>query len=731
MGKALSAYHISYPLWRNNEKEMEKIEHLDCEITKVVFRRSETGYTVLGGRDEDGDPVTVVGPLADVTEGEYLSVDGEWFNNSKYGEQFSAAKWTTGKPKTKEGILKYLSTFTKGIGPVYSQRIVAQFGTRAIDILDNYPERLKEIPGIGKKRIEKIQKSWNQQKSIREVMMFLQSNGITPGIALRIYKAYGDNSIKLIKENPYRLADEVKGIGFTTADKLALSLGLSRDSFNRLRSGIFYALNQVSNDGHVFAHRDQLVRKTLALLDVDEVKVQATLDDMLKNEEVEKEDEDAIYLKPLLYAEMGIASNLKRLMQGSTKLKADIPALEHKMGMTYDPAQAAAIQSAMENKVMVLTGGPGTGKTTVTRGIIAALSETCPDIVLAAPTGRAAKRMEETTGKTAATIHRLLEYKPEMGFGHDASDPIDGDVLIVDEASMIDTVLMNALLRAVPDDARLLLVGDVDQLPSVGAGCVLRDIIDSGVVPVFRLTKIFRQAAESKIIMNCHRINEGHLPDIKTEKSADFFFIEDNDPGHTAAQIVDLVSKRLPKAYGYNPTDIQVLTPQKSSLVGSVALNAALQEQLNPSTDSLTCGGVTFRKGDKVMQTVNNYDTLVFNGDVGFITEIDEEEENAVINFDGRLVEYEFSDFTDVSLAYATTIHKSQGSEYPAVIIPVNEANHIMLERHLIYTGFSRAKKLLVVIGSKAALAYAIQHEGATKRNTMLKERLIENSLAK
>ena len=699
------------------------METLECRVDRVVFRSSENGFTILSCI-ADNDYITVTGPMTDVQPGVTLTVQGEWKTHPKYGRQMEAAQWTYKTPQDLEGIELYLTNFCKGIGKKYARKIVQAFGSKTIDILDKHPEKLSTIRGIGKGRLKKIQESWKKHKAIQDVMIFLQGHGVTPGYAARIYSKYGDNSIAIVTKNPYRLADEVSGIGFQMSDKLALSLGIDKDSYVRIRSGVLFTLNQVSNDGHVYATRGHLVYKAVKLLDVDEVKLQATIDEMLKMGEIVKEGADAIYLLPLRYCEVGIASNLSRLMTTPRLLTADVGKIEGKLKISYDPLQADAIQSAMKSQVMVLTGGPGTGKTTVTQGIIEAFLQNKLKVVLAAPTGRAAKRMQEATGMEAKTIHRLLEYRPDEGFIHDQTDPLDAQAVIVDESSMIDTFLMNALLRALKTGTRVILIGDIDQLPSVGAGNVLRDIIDSEMVPTVRLTKIFRQALTSKIIENCHRVNEGQMPDIQVKKDSDFFFIREENKDKIPGLIEELVSKRLPNAYEVDPVDIQVLCPQKTSDIGTAALNKRLQAALNDSKIFVQYGETMFKVGDKVMQMQNNYDKNVFNGDVGYILSIDRDEDEIVISFDGVPVTYSVSELGDVSLAYATTIHKFQGSECQIVVIPVHNTNHIMLERHLIYTGFSRAKKLLVVVGSEKALRYAVEHEVMTKRNTMLKERL-------
>lgn len=548
-----------------------------------------------------------------------------------------------------------------------------------------------------------------------------------------------------MKENPYQLADDIWGIGFRTADSIGEKLGFDRESYVRLRSGIMYTLSELADDGHVYAKKEQLTERAAALLNADEGCIVMTLDHMLKDKDLIREKlpaEDAIYLPPFFYAENGVAGKLKRLAEtpaadrlwvqlkkaGPDRENAgfslDISRIEQAAGMKYDKIQADAIRQAALAKVMILTGGPGTGKTTTTQGIIAAYRGYGLKILLAAPTGRAARRMAETAGMEAKTIHRLLECKPPEGYQKNEENLLEGDVLIVDECSMIDIILMNSLLKAVPPAMRLILVGDIDQLPSVGAGNVLRDIIDSERFPVIRLTRIFRQAQESRIIMNAHRINEGKMPDVSNGRNTDFFFVEKEDPEQAAAEIVELVKNRLPRYYNTPSSGIQVLTPMQKGLVGATNLNLILQESLNPSGEGLRRSGFVFRPGDKVMQIKNNYDKEVFNGDIGRIEAVDMTNRTLTVNFDQRRVEYDSAELDELTHAYATTIHKAQGSEYPIVVMPVLMNHYIMLQRNLVYTGITRARKALVIVGTKKALAYAVGNVTVTRRNTMLKERL-------
>ena len=576
-----------------------------------------------------------------------------------------------------------------------------------------------------------IKESWQKQKEVKNIMLFLQSNGVSTAYAAKIYKEYGNAAIDKVKENPFRLADDIWGIGFRTADTIAAKLGFGKDSFVRLRSGILYTLSALADEGHVYAERDQLADKAVELLEADIANVQMTLDNMLQAEELIFE-EDAIFLPAFNYAEKGTAHKLIQLAEdvsGFDSLRpesqVDVAALEKMLGIQYDEVQAQAVQEAARSKVMVLTGGPGTGKTTTVQGIIAAYGQMGLRILLAAPTGRAAKRMSEATGLPAKTIHRLLECKPPEGYQRNEENPLEGDVLIVDECSMIDIILMNSLLKALPRNMRLVLVGDIDQLPSVGAGNVLRDIIDSGRFPVIRLTRIFRQAQQSRIITNAHRINKGEFPDISNGRNTDFFFINNEEPEAAVQEIVALVSSKLPRYYGVKPSEVQVLTPMQRGVLGGTNLNQTLQAALNPEGEGLRRGGFIFRLYDKVMQVKNNYDKEVFNGDIGRITAVDLQERTLQVMFDGRVIEYDVSELDELVHAYATTIHKAQGSEYPIVVMPVLMTHFVMLQRNLLYTGITRAKKVLVMIGSKKALAYAVHNVTVSQRNTKLKERLM------
>lgn len=704
---------------------------LRCVVERITYQNPENGYCVLKTKVKDySDLVTVVGNLLEVNVGSVLLVEGNWKVDRKYGSQFIVEKWEETMPATLYGIEKYLgSGLVKGVGPKFAQRIVSRFGLDTIQIIEDEVNRLYEVDGIGPKRVAKIHESWEKQKEIKNVMLFLQGYGVSTAFAAKIFKQYGKESIETVKGNPYRLADDIWGIGFKTADTIAEKMGYGKEDPRRCRSGILYTLSELSDEGHVYGIREQLVSTAETLLEAGREVISAVLDDMVSNGDLKTEGE-AIYLPPFYYAECGTAGKIRRLLESPGPLVStdiDISRIEAESGIHYDDVQIDAIRRASESKVMVLTGGPGTGKTTTTQGIIAAFKSMGLSVVLAAPTGRAAKRMTEATGLEAKTIHRLLECKPPEGYQRNDENPIEGDALIVDESSMIDIVLMNALLKAMPPEMRLVLVGDIDQLPSVGAGNVLRDIIDSGAVPVVRLTRIFRQAQSSRIVMNAHRINSGQAPDISNGKNTDFFFMEQEDPELAATLIVDLVKARLPKAYGVRTSSIQVLTPMQKGVIGASNLNISLQEALNPTDICLHRSGYTFRQGDRVMQIKNNYDKIVFNGDIGFVSSINLEDRTLTVRFDGRDIEYDHTELDELTLAYATTIHKSQGSEYPIVVIPVMMTHFVMLQRNLIYTGVTRAKKICILVGTKKALMYAVKHLTVDKRNSLLRERLSGN----
>ncbi len=714
-----------------------------CVVERITYQNPENGYSVLKVHVKGYDDlVTVVGNLLDANVGSVLLVDGEWKVDSRYGRQFMAQKWEETLPATVYGMEKYLgSGLIKGVGPKYAKKIVQKYGVDTFAVIEDNIELLIEIPGIGSKRIRMIAESWERQKEVKNIMLFLQEHGVSTAFAAKIYRQYGNESIAVMKENPYRLADDIWGIGFKTADSIAQKLGFGRETYVRLRSGIMYTLSELADEGHVYAEWEQLTQKASGLLEAEESRIVMTMDQMLKDKDLIRE-ENAIYLPPFYFAEVGTAGKLKKLISqpagdrlwtqlskarretGNDRLSVDVGRIEQTVNMKYDEIQADAIRQAAMAKVMVLTGGPGTGKTTTTQGIIAAYRAYGLKILLAAPTGRAAKRMTEATGLEAKTIHRLLECKPPEGYGKNEENPLEGDVLIVDECSMIDIVMMNSLLKAIPANMRLILVGDIDQLPSVGAGNVLRDIIDSGRFPVIRLTRIFRQALTSRIIRNAHRINAGQMPDISNGKETDFFFLQREEPEEAVAEIVKLVKEKLPRYYQTPSSMIQVLTPMQRGVAGATNLNLVLQEAVNPQGEGLRRSGFVFRPGDKVMQIKNNYDKEIFNGDIGIIESADLTERTLAVNFDNRKIVYDATELDELVHAYATTIHKAQGSEYQIVVMPVLMSHFVMLQRNLIYTGITRAKKILVIVGTKKALSYAVRNVTVTQRNTMLTERL-------
>ena len=733
------------------------MENIRCTVERITYQNEENGWSVLRVNVKGyKDVVTLVGNFCDTKVGAVLAVEGNWRMDAKFGKQFQAVNWKEELPSSIVGIEKYLgSGLIKGIGPVYAKKIVAKFGEETLNVIEEDIQRLSEVDGIGKKRIDLIAKSWEKQKDVKDIMVFLQGYGVSSAYAAKIYKAYGKESIDKVKENPYRLADDIWGIGFKTADSIAKNMGYAENDIRRCKSGIIYSLNQLANDGHVYAVREQLIKDASERLGLKEdtanqhaaseeiplgmvaepapqmrPPVEQALEELISAEELKVEDE-CIYLPPFYYSEVGVAKKLLELKNAKQDNlfagQVNMEAIEKESGITYDDVQQAAIHMAAESKVMVLTGGPGTGKTTTTQGIISAWKTAGLRILLAAPTGRAAKRMSEATGMEAKTIHRLLGFKPTEGYKFNEENPLDGDALIVDECSMIDIILMYSLLKAIPPTMRLVLVGDIDQLPSVGAGNVLRDIIESETIPVTRLTRIFRQAQSSRIVMNAHAINQGYFPNIQNGKDTDFFFIRAEDPQDAVPQIVNLVKNRLPKAYGRPVSDVQVLTPMRRSYCGSDNLNIELQKALNPMGVSLSFGGTLYRSGDRVMQIRNNYDKDVYNGDIGTISDVDLEENELLVSFGDKVVTYEKSELDELVLAYATTIHKSQGSEYPIVVIPVFYSFFTLLQRNLIYTAITRAKKICVLIGQVKALGYAVKNLTVEQRNTKLKERLRTN----
>ena len=714
------------------------MEYLRCVVERITYQNADNGYTVLKCAVKNySDLVTVVGTMPDTHVGSVLSLEGIWKMDARYGRQFSVEKFEETLPATVYGIEKYLgSGLVKGVGPKFAKRIVEKFGKDTLNIIEDTPDKLLTVQGIGKVRVDRIKTSWQEQKEIKNIMLFLQGHEVSTSHATKIFKTYGSESIAIVKENPYRLADDIWGIGFKTADSIAQKMGIDKGKFVRLRSGIFYTLNKLAEAGHCYATREQLIGKARELLEVEDAELEITLDEMIRTNDVIREvagEQEAVYLPPYYFSESGCAKRLFRLMSCGKKKSEDAEEILKKVAasseITYDEIQWKAVKTAISSKVMVLTGGPGTGKTTTTLGIISAYKQAGCQIILAAPTGRAAKRMSEATGMEAKTIHRLLEYKPPEGYQKNEEYPLEGDVLILDECSMIDIMLMYNLLKALPEQMSLILVGDIDQLPSVGAGNVLRDIIDSGCVPVVRLTRIFRQAQGSRIIMNAHRINKGESIDMRGGKDSDFFFVTKESNQEVVDTISQYCRTNLPKYYHVDPLqDIQVLTPMQRGECGAVNLNQVLQEAMNPSKIFLRRGGTQYRLKDKVMQIRNDYDKEVFNGDIGTITKVDMEERELTVLFDEREVIYDVTELDELTLAYAVTIHKSQGSEYPIVVMPFTMSHFVMLQRNLLYTGVTRAKKILVLVGEKKAVYYAIKNETTTGRNTMLARRLQPDS---
>ena len=708
------------------------MEYLSGIVERITYNNEENGFSVIKIKSKGyTELVTVVGNLAAVNVGAAIRLKGDWRHDSKYGKQFSVVDYRETVPATIAGIEKYLgSGMIKGIGPVYAKRIVARFKENTLKIIEEQPDSLIDVDGIGQRRVDMIKKAWQEQKEIKNVMLFLQSNGVSTAYAVKIYKTYGNESINVVKTNPYRLADDIWGIGFKTADKIARQLGFDSNSFERCRSGLLYVLNELSNDGHCYALRDQLFEAAGSILELDRTLIEGTLDRMLEEKLVIGDEGNAVYLPAFYHSELGAARRVRQILAEESKYKAagideHLKNIQEEHSIQYDDVQIEAVKTAAGSKLMVLTGGPGTGKTTTTLAVIKVFQKLNARVLLAAPTGRAAKRMSEATGLEAKTIHRLLEFKPPEGYKKNEESPLDCDVLIIDETSMVDIMLFYNLLKAVSNETVLILVGDVDQLPSVGAGNVLKDIIGSETVNVVRLTRIFRQAQGSAIVTNAHRINRGETPSLKSGKNSDFFYIAEDEPQKVVETITELCSKRLPNYYKVDPVnDIQVLCPMQKGETGAFNMNIILQEALNPAEVCIKYGGTVYRLKDKVMQIKNNYDKNVFNGDIGSITSIDTEDRMLTICFDGVNVEYDATELDEVILAYATTVHKSQGSEYKIVVAPVTMQHYMMLQRNLLYTCVTRAKKVLVLVGSKKAIGIAVSNNRMQKRNTMLAERL-------
>lgn len=729
--------------------EPEASQTLEGTIVRIVFSGSGGEFTVARLKTgEDGEPVTVVGSLLGLPVGSHLRATGHYEDNPRFGRQFRVDAYTELAPRTAIAIKRYLGAgLIKGIGPELANRIVERFGERTFEVLDARPDRIREIPGIGRARALAIKKAWAEKRGQREVMVFLQGLGVSPALAARIYKRYGEKSVERVRENPYRLAFDVWGIGFLSADRLAMSLGIGKETDVRIEAGLRHALEEGGAQGHVFLPRRRLVEAAAQHLGVADDRIEAAVDQLARRGEIAvegmagpgHESGEAVFETGLWQAEMAAAAGLRRLLRAPARPLAVDPEraiadYQRAADITLAPRQAEAVRRALVEPLLVITGGPGVGKTTIVRGIVSTFLRCRKRVALAAPTGRAAKRLQESTGQPAATLHRLLEWRPAEGrFGRNAQHALEADLLVVDEASMIDIRLAADLLAALADGTRLVLVGDQDQLPSVGPGTVLRDLIASRAVPVVKLDEIFRQAAQSLIVTNAHRIHDGELPELGAAPAQgaqadrrDFFFLEEEDPAAAALLIRDLVVTRLPRRYGYSPFDIQVLAPMHRGELGSTNLNKLLQEALSTGADELHSGGRSFRVGDRVMQMRNNYDKDVFNGDLGQVVRVAADAGEIAVRFDQREILYESDELDELALAYAATVHKSQGSEYPAVVIPVHTQHFVMLQRSLLYTAVTRGKQLVVLVGTRKALAMAVRNAEVALRCTRLAQRLTQ-----
>lgn len=709
-------------------------------IERITFQNPENGYTVAQLKEKNcKDLHCIVGCMPGLQPGETVRCQGQWKNHLVYGRQFIVESHFTETPADVIGIKKYLSSgLIKGIGVKYAARITEKFDTETLTIIDRYPERLHEIEGLGKKRIDSIVACWSEQKSIRGVMIFLQSHGVSPAYAQKVFKTYGDQSIKKVQENPFHLAKDIRGVGFKTADTIAQKLGIPKDAPGRIDAGIEHTLSEQSDEGHVCFPVEEFMKLAIETLDVPKEIIEARLPVLVQEKRIEIAEmgfERAfmpfIWLRPLFLSEVGICRQIARLRQAHCHLRpVDIPrALEWvqaKLSINFAANQQEAIAQSIKEKIQIITGGPGTGKSTITKAILAITQKLTDKIILAAPTGRAAKRMTEITGVKAKTIHNLLEYDFKNGkFKRNLENTLDCDLIIIDESSMIDTYLMYSLLKAIANHTRVIFIGDINQLPSVGPGNVLKDMIASRVIPITALNEIFRQAAGSKIITNAHRINQGTFPDINNQNGSDFFFIDVETPEQILTNILALVTQRIPSKYGLNPfQDIQVLAPMRRGIIGIDNLNTVLQEQLNPRGTPLLWAGRRFLQGDKVMQIRNNYKREVFNGDIGLIASINTTEQEMIVRMDDREIIYAFSDLDELVLAYSVSVHKYQGSESPCVVIPVHTTHFKLLHRNLLYTAVTRGKKLVILVGTKKAIALAVKNDEVKRRYTGLKQGL-------
>lgn len=719
----------------------KNLETISGSIERVTFHSEETGFCVLrikvrGKRDL----VTIIGSAVCVTAGEFVECRGLWVNNTEHGIQFKAEHLQVVPPTTLEGIEKYLgSGLIKGIGPHFAKTLIKAFGENVFTIIENESHRLTQLAGIGKKRKNMILTAWAEQKAVRNIMVFLQSHGIGTTRAVRIYKVYGDNAIDIIRDNPYRLALDIIGVGFKTADSLAIRLGVAHDSIKRAQAGIRHVLQEFAIEGHCATIQEKLIKSATALLEIPEETIINAIANELKEENLildKIDSEDCLFLTTLYQAEYLSAKNIARLKNGKPPwgiidYEKALKWTEEKTNITLSSSQRNAVTLALKEKVTIITGGPGVGKTTIINSILKIVHAKKIKVSLCAPTGRAAKRLAETTGLTAKTIHRLLEYDPRThAFKHNQNNPLSTDMVIIDEASMIDVVLWHNIVKAIPTHASLLIVGDIDQLPSVGPGAILADMINSQTIAVVKLTEIFRQATDSQIIVNAHRINRGQFPLQNSTPTtlSDFYFIHAETTEEIQEKLLHIVTEKIPKRFHLDPKhDVQVLTPMNRGGLGSRALNSLLQTKLNPNSEpKINRFGTTFSPGDKVIQNINNYDKEVFNGDIGIVTNIDLEESEVEINFDNRIVAYNFNELDEVALAYAISIHKSQGSEYPVVIIPISTQHYMLLARNLLYTAVTRGKKLVIIIGQTKALAMAINNASVGARVTNLKTRLME-----
>ncbi|MEF8837765.1 MAG: ATP-dependent RecD-like DNA helicase [Candidatus Bipolaricaulota bacterium] len=720
-------------------------EKIEVTVESVVYQNQENGFRVIrGSRGHKEDGVTAVGKTPEVYEGQDLVLEGEWTRHERYGRQFQIEKCKIDPPSTEKGVKRYLASgLIKGIGDKYAEKIVERFGEDTLDVIEERPEDLLEINGIGEKKLEKVRESWKKQRQVKDVMVSLKRHDISTAYGLKIYEKYGSQASTVVEKDPYRLTREIDGIGFKVADRIARKVGMKPEDSKRIKAGLIYTLERASNDGHIYLPKKKLFKKSRELLEIppdlirDKIENMTSTGSVIEESSDGKKDTSRIYLPALYFMEEEVAEKLVALegygdgarISDEGRINELIDGYQITSGIDYNPEQREAIQAALQEKVTVVTGGPGTGKTTIVTGIIALMEDLGWEVILAAPTGRAAKRLEETTGREAKTIHRTLGFKPPDEFEHDSENKLSADAIIVDELSMVDLRLIDHLLQATPEGTNLVLVGDADQLPSVGPGDVMGDIIEAGAVSVVQLDQIYRQSGRSDIVTNAHRINKGEFPRIN-ENNTDFFFIEEKVPGRASDEIIELVSEEIPNEWDMDPIkDVQVLAPMYKGDCGVDQLNTALQNELNPE-DELGFGPEDdFRVGDKVMQTKNNYEKEVFNGDIGRIVGADRSDSRVEVDFpDYGVISYEKNEISALELAYAITIHKSQGSEYDAVIIPLLNQHYVMLKRNLLYTAVTRSRELVVLVGSKKALGMAVNNDRESRRFTTLSRRLKEKA---